>query len=117
VVDIIVSLSAATICFLGQCHPVLVGNKTPLGDFPVVHMVTQQAGYGGDILAFAEDKHQIYAVHRIWTLNPKQQRIERIQSNNVKERQGITGGCVNVMPQVYDELLDCCSKGTLHIVP
>lgn len=112
---ITVSLALAMICFNGQCHPALVGPGTPTGLFPLVHYQTKQQGYGGDILVFKETDHSLYAIHRVYTLNPKQQRIAKLTSGTATQRQSITDGCVNVMPDVYQALMDCCSNQPLEI--
>lgn len=113
--DITVILSAAIICFQQQCYPALVGKDTPIGEFSVIQRLTEDPGYGGDVLQFHETDKRVYAIHRVWTLNPKQKRLERLQSSNVKERQTITSGCINVMPEIYDRLVDCCANGSLII--
>lgn len=116
-IDVVVSLSMATICFLGQCHPVLVGNETPSGVFSFVHAKITEPGYGGDVLVFeAARGGSFYAAHRVWLGAPKQRRLERLRSTDPEVRKGITGGCINMAPEVYDSLVDCCSKGQVQIV-
>jgi hypothetical protein len=115
--NIVVHLATAMICFAGHCYPALVGKTTPIGDYPVVWQKTDLPGYGGDVLAFAKDEHGEYAIHRVWTLNPKQKRSERLQSDNILDRQQITNGCINVMPDVYSDLIKCCNKGVVTIEP
>lgn len=99
-----VYLSAAMICFAGQCSNALVGVKTPQGNFPLVQVKTDQPGYGGDVLAFAQDRSGLYAIHRVWLLSPAQRRAQRLQSSRASDRVGITGGCINVAPEVYERL-------------
>jgi hypothetical protein len=101
---IIVHLLAATICFLGQCHPALVGKKTPIGEFSLIHRYVVARGYGGDVLQFDKDKTGIYAIHRVWLGDPAEMRQLRIKSKNVRDRY-ITHGCINVEPNVYEQLL------------
>ena len=118
--DIVVSLALATICFayqgIDECHPVLLGGKhpTPRGEFVLERMLTDDAGYGGDILTFSETSTTIYAIHRVWMLNPKQKRMERLASPSTTDN-FVTGGCINVHPDVYDKLVECCSDGTLTV--
>jgi len=81
----------------------------------MVHMRTSQPGYGGDVLKFKETKTEWYAIHRVWLLKPEQRRAERLESNDVNERTHVTAGCVNVAPDVYEKLLDCCSGEELEI--
>ena len=92
-----------------ECHPVLVGGDTPRGEFIMNQRVTQSAGYGGDVLQFRDDPDGVYAIHRVYLLNPKEKRAERLRSPDPKIRR-ITRGCVNVAPEVYDRLMDCCSR-------
>ena len=119
--SIIVSLALATICFtqnnIEECHPVLLGKNipTPLGEFALKHLRTDAPGYGGDILQFTENSHMIYAIHRVWLLNPSQKRLERLKSNKLSDHY-ISSGCINVETEVYNTLVDCCSKEKLHIV-
>jgi hypothetical protein len=110
-----VDLALATICFLGQCYPALVGPTTPRGEFSLIQRTTDMKGYGGDVLKFHEDRDSIMAIHRVWTLSPSQRRIERLQSSDPRQRKSITNGCINVMPDVYDKLVDCCSNSTLVV--
>jgi hypothetical protein len=112
---VLVDLALATICFAGQCYPALVGPDTPRGQFQLTHAQTPLPGYGGDVLMFKEDSKYIYAIHRVWTLNPKQRRLERLQSGDPYQRQTITMGCINIMPSVYELLVDCCSNQQLTI--
>lgn len=111
---VVVSLALATICFLGKCHPVLIGNNTPTGVYALRHLRTDQPGYGGDVIGFKETDDRMYAIHRIWLLNPKQHRQERMKSLYVKDHY-ISSGCINVEPEVYEELVDCCSRDYLTI--
>lgn len=111
-----VSLAKAVICFQGLCHPALVGVKTPTGVFQLRHLEVVAKGYGGDVLEFHEDARYLWAIHRVWRLNPKQHRLERLLGNDPKRRV-ITMGCINIEPVVYQALVDCCSNATLTIVP
>lgn len=111
---IVINLLTATICFAGSCYPALVGVTTPVGEFQVQHIMTDQKGYGGDILPFKETANTRFAIHRVYLLNPKQRRMERLTSGKVTDRT-ITNGCVNVMPDVYEKLVDCCSNDQLTI--
>lgn len=105
---VLVDLSLAVICFLGQCHPILIGPDTPKGEYRLIKRYTEQNGYGGDVLQFHETDTHVFAIHRVWTLIPKQQREQRLKSPNIKDRH-ITSGCINVDPTVYQQLVDCCS--------
>lgn len=100
----LVLLSSAVICLSGKCYPALVGRDTPTGIYKVTKRLVLSPGYGGDVLEFKETKDSIYAIHRVWVLNPKQHREERLKSSNAADRRYITCGCVNVAPDVYDKL-------------
>lgn len=113
---VLVNLALATICF-GQpqhCYPILYGDKTPRGEYHLNLRLTLSNGYGGDVLQFTESDKVVLAIHRLWMLNPSQHREERIKSNNLQERK-ITNGCINVLPEVYEKLKDCCSNQTVII--
>lgn len=112
---VVVDLTLATICFLGQCYPALVGPSTPKGEFSLTHQLVSSPGYGGDVLKFQEDSKYITAIHRVWTLRPHQRRLERLKSSDANMRKSVTDGCINVMPEVYDKLVDCCSNSSLVI--
>ena len=112
---VIVDLTLATICFMGQCYPALVGPHTPKGEFQLQHQLVSSPGYGGDVLKFHEDEKYITAIHRVWVLRPHQRRLERLKSDDARMRKSVTDGCVNVMPEVYDRLVDCCSNDILIV--
>ena len=80
-----------------------------------MHAKVGEPGYGGDVLAFAHDENGVYAIHRVWTLIPAQRRMKRLTVGAVAERRDITSGCINVMPNVYDILVDCCERAELTI--
>lgn len=118
---VVVDIALATICFTMQlggteeCHPVLVGGSTPRGSFVMNERLTDDAGYGGNVLQFKEDRDAVYAIHRVYLLNPKQNRAERLKSSNVADRR-ITMGCINVDPKIFDRLLECCSRNGVLII-
>jgi hypothetical protein len=112
---VVVDLTLAIICFMNQCHPVLVGPHTPQGTFLLDHQATPEAGYGGDLLVFQEGSSQLWAIHRVTTGVASERRVERLQSPHARMRRGVTHGCVNVMPQVFDSLVRCCAHDVLMI--
>jgi len=112
---VVVSLAAASICFAGACYPALVGANTPTGTFNLSHYATVEPGYGGDILAYQEDRRYVWAIHRVYTLVPQEKRLERLASDRPELRRTVTHGCINVMPEVYEKLVDCCRKDVLVI--
>lgn len=111
---IVINLTMATICFLGSCHPILYGEDTPTGTFTIIERRTQDPGYSGAVIQFHETKHTIYAIHTVWTLRPEEGRMERIRNSNVEVRK-ITNGCINVEPEVFQSLMNCCINQPLKI--
>lgn len=104
-----VFLGLALICFNGECHPILYGDTTPTGQYDLVLRITQQPGYGGDVLQFKqEDDSSIYAIHRVYTLDRKRDRFAIIRSPNANKK--VTNGCINIETSVYDKLKKCCNK-------
>jgi hypothetical protein len=112
--DVVVDVAAALICFASTCHPALVGNDTPRGEFTLAPYTIQDPRYGGDLLVFKHDDSGVYAIHRVLDL-PGQQRLARLRSPYAKHRITITAGCVNVDPEVYGQLMDCCSGSKITI--
>ena len=118
---VVVSIALATICFTMQpggteeCHPVLIGADTPRGQFVLNQRLTSDPGYGGDVLQFKDDPTEVYAIHRVYLLNPKERRAERLKSPDPKQRK-ITRGCINVDPAVYERLVACCSRDALILI-
>lgn len=112
--DIIVNLATAMICFNSTCYPALVGVDTPKGEYQLQHYSTKTPGYGGDILVFKEDGDDVYAIHRIIDV-PGEQRLVRIHMSDPKYRITVTHGCINVEPEVYEKLMDCCYKSKVII--
>lgn len=102
-----VDIAAAVICIASQCFPILTGSDTPRGDFTLQHRYVLSPGYGGDVLQFKESDTHVYAVHRVWMGNPEQRRLERLANPDPRQRR-ITQGCINVAPEVYDQLVACC---------
>jgi hypothetical protein len=109
---IVVDIALAMICFLQGaeqvCHNALVGPATPTGEFRLVQRLTNSPGYGGDVLQFKEEENHVYAIHRVWTLSPKERRLQRLASPDARQRRSITNGCINVAPEVYEKLVSCC---------
>lgn len=93
-----VFLSKALICFAGVCHPALVGSRTPTGTFPMRVIPISKPQYGGDVIMFAPDgKRAVFAIHR----PPSARRAQLLKG---ERRTGVTLGCINVEPSVYDRL-------------
>jgi hypothetical protein len=109
-------LSKALLCAATQCWPVLIGTTTPVGEFTLIQRLTDDPGYGGDVLQFYETESTVYAIHRTWTLRPKEQREKRLRDPNPRSRV-ITKGCVNVDPMVYNHLVENYRGATLKVDP
>ncbi len=102
---VVVHLAAALLCTAGQCYPALVGPDTPTGTFPLVRRFVAAAGYGGDVLQYAETDRDLLAIHRVWLGRPAERRAERLAASDPAQRRRVTHGCINVMPDVYDRLV------------
>lgn len=113
---VLVHLATAVICFgtPQTCEPILYGRLTPVGEYQLILREVLTPGYGGDILEYFEDDKQLLGIHRLWLLNPKQHRPERMKDLDPKQHV-ITDGCINVLPEVYERLKDCCSNDKLVI--
>lgn len=116
--SVIVDLALATICFTGQCHPILVGVETPKGAYQLERFTTEDSRFGGDALVFDVKENNgsnvIFAIHRLIEV-PGQNRALRIKSQFVRHRQNVTGGCINVEPLVFEMLVSCCQNSQLEI--
>ena len=111
---VIVDLGMALICFAGQCHPALVGWATPKGEYQLTQYTTQKHGYGGDVLVFKLEEDVALAIHRVVDVRV-QDRRGLLADSEAKDRRAVTGGCINITPEVYEQLVECCSKSTLTI--
>lgn len=113
--SVTVFLSKAIICFSGMCYPALLGKDTTPGEYQIQQRHVLSPGYGGDVLQYDETPHIVYAIHRVWTGRPSQRRLERLESDDPAVRRFVTNGCINVHPEVYDALVECCSNSKLKI--
>ncbi len=98
-----VFLAKALICFAGNCHPALIGHDTVPGTYDMSILYTQQRGYGGDVLMYDQDDRNWYGIHRTFDNLPHR---ERLYSRDAEARRYVTQGCVNVEPDVYEDLRD-----------
>ncbi|MEC4721649.1 hypothetical protein RY831_20995 [Noviherbaspirillum sp. CPCC 100848] len=112
---VIVDLLAASICFAGACYPALVGQDTPTGTYSLSLRRIEDAGYDGSVLVYRENEKYLWAIHRVYTLNPGERRMERLQDGRPELRRNVTKGCINVAPEVYRRLMDCCARDILVI--
>jgi hypothetical protein len=109
-------IAKAVICFGGTCHPALVGDRTEPGTYSMNILYTQQPGYGGDVLVFDEKEHSRRAIHRTYTLDRRRNR-EVLYDGTTPDERTVTAGCVNVEPELYEELRDNYRNLPLIIVP
>ena len=109
---IVVYLASALLCIGGHCYPALIGNDTPTGNFPLVRRYVTAIGYGGDVMQYAETDRDLLAIHRVWLGNPREHRAERLASADPAQRRAVTHGCINVMPEVYEQIV---AANTLEI--
>jgi hypothetical protein len=102
-------VSKALICVLGQCFAALVGDSTPLGTFPLQHVVVEYDGRRDAVLAYAYDEAGgVYAIHR----PPSARRRALLASNDTTP---VTAGCINVEDPVLDYLIACCAGTAITI--
>lgn len=102
--DVVVHIGMALLCFAQQCHPVLVGKNTPIGEFTMNQRIVVDPAYGGSVMQFKIENHDVYAIHKVWLGKPSENRSSRMKSQVVSDRV-ITNGCINVSDDVYNELL------------
>ena len=106
-----VFIGKALICFVGTCHPALVGHTTPHGEFQLRPLAISAPQYGGDVLEFARDnKGGVFAIHR----PPTQHRQQLLRKFH---RPPVTNGCVNVTNETYAALKVCCSNARIRVTP
>lgn len=91
-------LSAALLCFEGECVPVLAGKSTPIGLFPLQHGRDMKMG---DYLAFQFDweRGEVFAIH---ATVPGREGFYKMTPGI---RAQVTNGCVNVRPWDLKPLL------------
>lgn len=111
-----VFVAKALICFAGQCHPALVGNSTTPGTYDMSVLYTQQPGYGGDVLMYDTNDTEWMAVHRTYVRDNRRQR-ERLYLDTSPDQRRVTAGCVNVEPEIYEDLRDNYRSQKLIIAP
>lgn len=113
-----VSLASGTACVEGripdplkptgayfkECVPALVGKTTPTGTFESVYASTNQPGYRGYVLAFAERNNRVLAVHGLYEGNEKAKafRQQAIKFKTPSARV-VSNGCVNVPWAFFDQ--------------
>lgn len=99
--EVVVSLALANICFDGQCHPALIGRDTPTGEYAVrKFMVPDNKLYQDGLLVFHETTDAYYAIHK--TI-PTKDRLRRMKEPPTS-RVNVTGGCINIDASTYQAL-------------
>lgn len=111
-----VFIAKALICFANTCHPVLLGDNTRPGTYDMSILYTEQPGYGGDVLVYADDGDAWRSIHRTYTLDRRRDR-EALYANTTPEQRTVTAGCVNVEPELYQDLRDNYRNLPLIIMP
>lgn len=112
--SVTIFLGKALICFQMNCYPMLYGDATPVGTFQIQERRVLSPGYGGDVLQFHDAGDMIFSVHRTWLGSPNQKRVERLESETPTDNK-ISNGCINIAPEVYEALKDCCTGQSLTI--
>lgn len=105
-------LAKALICFASVCHPALIGDRTPVGEFPMQVVRVAPPQYGGHVVKFADDprdKKYMFAIHR----SPTAHRASLLKQAS---RPPVTLGCVNVSPETYDALALHVRSGNTTLV-
>lgn len=110
--SVTVFLAKAIICFLGTCHPVVIGESTQPGDYMVQQRFVLDPMYGGDVLQYNETETSIQAIHRSISLR----RDRLLENSSALQRRTVSKGCINVQPGVYNELVNCATCRTLRIL-
>lgn len=107
-----VFLAKAMICFMSACHPVIVGESTIPGEYKIVERVKYDTSIvGPDVLQYDEDDQYVYSIHR--SISPRRDRL--LESSTAEDRRTVSKGCINVQPEVYNELMACKACRTLRI--
>lgn len=105
--------------------PALYGRKTgdgmTLGETPAgifsVHQEAAPASYGGDLQQFATAPNgDVYAIHRVLTNNPKQNRLGRLASPAAEDNR-VSLGCINIPADIYNKYLGKSFDGKLYVLP
>lgn len=90
--------------------------ETPAGIF-TVHQEAAPSSYGGDLQQFATAPNgDIYAIHRVLTTNPKQNRLGRLASPTADDNR-VSLGCINIPADLYNKYLSGNFNGKLYVLP
>lgn len=100
IVEVIVA--SALICFNGGCWPALVGPATPRGEYELRLYRIADPRYGGTVMEFKREGGSAFSVHRTW---PGRERLYSAPA----DKRTVTNGCVNLEPDVYAALVECCN--------
>lgn len=90
--------------------------ETPAGIFSIRNQ-SAPASYGGDLQQFATAPNgDVYAIHRVLTTNPSQNRVGRLASETATDNR-ISLGCINIPVETYNQYLGRNFQGKLYIIP
>lgn len=92
--------------------PILLGdtnNITPSGDFKIKKMYSIRLNE--PMLVFIDDEKYVTAIHPLWLGNPRQFRINRLNSITPNDNY-VTNGCINVDPNFFYTILNELPDGT-----
>ncbi len=90
-------------------------NITPAGHFTIKKMFSWRLNE--PMLVFIQGKASVASIHPLWMGNPDQKRVQRLESATPDDNY-ITGGCINVEPKFFYDVLNNLPDGTsLEILP
>lgn len=107
-----VMIGAAVLCVASECFPALTGRATPVGEFTLRLLQTDVPAYRGDVLEFAREGNDVYAIHR-----PPSPRRAALLARHAHARSNVTDGCINVADAVYERLRQCCIGAAVRVTP
>jgi hypothetical protein len=88
-------------------------NITPAGDFVIKKANSSQLK--SPVLVFVKGQNAVIAVHPVWLGNPKQKRLDRLNSSSVDDNR-ITSGCVNILADYFYSVLNLVPNNTRLVV-
>lgn len=90
-------------------HEERANGITPSGTFTVNNEFSWQLNE--PMLVFIQGAYAVDAIHPLWTRNPDQHRVQRLYSPTPADNR-VTGGCVNVDPDFFYNVLVNLPNGT-----
>ncbi len=87
-----------------ECTHVLVGDRTPVGEFPAMYAIVHQPGYRGHVVAFHETETEMFSVHGLYEGDEASKSFrEKAIKKKPKYRKAVSNGCVNVPWAFFDQ--------------